>query len=126
MTDSVASITPCITPTTERGQASTSDCITNTGISHEAPHFSGAIDSSELHSGSSHDLSEEEATPYYTGISSDPPKLVYRTEKTPWVKPTDLEDHRKLKKLRGVFGHKINDVWISLGPQVCDHWSKYL
>ena len=51
-----------------------------------------------------------DATFYYAGIYPDPPKLVYRTDKTPWVKPTGPEAYRELKKLRRVFGHKINDV----------------
>jgi hypothetical protein len=55
---------------------------------------------------------------YYAGISSDPPKLVYRTGKTPWRQPTGPEAYRELKELRAVFGHKINDVWETLGCEV--------
>ncbi|KAF8260461.1 hypothetical protein EI94DRAFT_1610857 [Lactarius quietus] len=59
---------------------------------------------------------------YYSGISPTPPKLVYRTGslKTPWIKPTGLESYRKLKQVRGVFGHRINDVWEDVGPQFRD------
>jgi hypothetical protein len=61
-----------------------------------------------------------EATFYYAGISPEPPMLVYRTGKTPWIKPTGPEAYRELKKLCGVFGHKINDVWKTLGHEVCN------
>lgn len=59
---------------------------------------------------------------YYSGISPSPPKLVYRTRlsTTPWVKPKGLEAYRRLKQVRGVFGHKLNDVWEGVGPQVRD------
>ena len=67
-------------------------------------------------------VSKLEAMFYYSGISPTPPKLVYRTgsSKTPWVKPTGLESYRKLKQARGVFGHKLNDVWKAVGPLVRD------
>lgn len=79
-------------------------------------------------SASSHDsppphfVSKDEAMFYYSGISPSPPKLVYRTglSTTPWVKPKGLEAYRKLKQVRGVFGHKLNDVWEDVGPQVRD------
>jgi hypothetical protein len=67
---------------------------------------------------SAHDISVAEAIFYYAGISPDPPKLVYRTGKTPWIKPTGPEAYRELKKLCGVFGHKIKDVWNTLGHEV--------
>lgn len=59
---------------------------------------------------------------YHHGISPSPPKLVYCTGllMTPWVKPEGLEVDRKLKQVRGVFGHMLNDVWEVLGPQVRD------
>ena len=59
---------------------------------------------------------------YYSGISTTPPKLVYRTggSKTPWVMPTGFEAYRKLKQARGVFGHKLNVVWKDVGPLVRD------
>ncbi|KAH8119558.1 hypothetical protein DFH11DRAFT_1838878 [Phellopilus nigrolimitatus] len=67
-------------------------------------------------------VSKLEAMYYYSGISPTPPKLVYRTGslKTPWIKPTGLESYRKLKQVRGVFGHRINDVWEDVGPLVRD------
>jgi hypothetical protein len=55
---------------------------------------------------------------YYSGISPEPPTLVYRTGKTPWKRPTGLEAYRELKKLCGVFGYKISDVWKTLGYEV--------
>lgn len=79
-------------------------------------------------SASSHDppplyfVSKDEAMFYYSGISPSPPKLVYRTglSTRPWVKPKGLEAYRKLKEVRGVFGHQLNDVWEDVGPQVRD------
>ena len=65
-------------------------------------------------------ISKFEAMFYYSGISPTPPRLVYRTGKTPWVMPNGPEAYRRLKQLRGVFGHKINDEWKNLGPKVCD------
>jgi hypothetical protein len=67
---------------------------------------------------SPHDISMAEAMFYYAGISPDPPKLVYRTGKTPWIKPSGPEAYRELKELCGVFDHKINDVWRTLGREV--------
>ncbi|KAI0927764.1 hypothetical protein AcW1_005200 [Taiwanofungus camphoratus] len=69
-----------------------------------------------------HLVSKDEAMYYYSGISPSPPKLVYRTGllTTPWVKPKGLEAYRQLKQVRGVYGHRINDVWEDLGPQVRD------
>ncbi|KZT19676.1 hypothetical protein NEOLEDRAFT_1232745, partial [Neolentinus lepideus HHB14362 ss-1] len=79
-------------------------------------------------SASSHDppppyfVSKDEAMFYYSDISPSPPKLVYHTglSTTPWVKPKGLEAYRKLKEVRGIFGHKLNDVWEDVGPQVRD------
>ncbi len=53
---------------------------------------------------------------------SVPPKLVFHTglSTTPWVKPKGLEAYRELKQVRDVFGHKLNDVWEDVGPQVRD------
>jgi len=57
---------------------------------------------------------------YYAGISQSPPKLLYRTGATPWVKPTGPEAYTRLKQARGVFGHKLNVVWDDVGPKVRD------
>ncbi|KAI5796327.1 hypothetical protein DFH27DRAFT_112451 [Peziza echinospora] len=67
-------------------------------------------------------VSGHEALFYYSGISPTPPKLVYRTgsSKAPWVKPTGLEAQRRLKQVRGVFGHKLNLVWPGVGPRARD------
>lgn len=54
---------------------------------------------------------------YYSGLYSSP-RLVYRTSTTPWEMPTGLEAYRRLKELRPVFHHKINDAWEKLGPNV--------
>jgi hypothetical protein len=51
---------------------------------------------------------------YYAGLASCP-KLVYRTGKKAWIKPTGPEAYRQLKELRAVFGHKINVAWPDLG-----------
>lgn len=66
---------------------------------------------------------KDERTFYYSGISSAPPTIVYRSDsiKRPWVKPTGPEAYRRLKEMRGVFGHKLNDVWNKeVGPLVRD------
>ncbi|KAJ7077374.1 hypothetical protein B0H15DRAFT_861665 [Mycena belliarum] len=70
----------------------------------------------------SHAVSKLEALFYYSGISPTPPKLVYRTgsSKAPWVKPTGLEAQRRLKQVRGVFGHKLDLVWSDVGPRARD------
>lgn len=70
----------------------------------------------------SHAVSKHEAIFYYSGISPTPPKLVYRTgsSKAPWIKPTGLEAYRRLKQVRGVFGHKLNLVWSDVGPRARD------
>ncbi|KAG6876994.1 hypothetical protein C0992_011143 [Termitomyces sp. T32_za158] len=59
----------------------------------------------------------DEATSYYSGISPDPPMLLYRTGKIPWTMPTGPEAYRELSEMRGVFGHRINDVWKTLGHE---------
>ncbi|TFY83041.1 hypothetical protein EWM64_g973 [Hericium alpestre] len=65
-------------------------------------------------------VSTAEATFYYSGISPSPPQLVFRTSKQPWVKPTGPEAYRHLKQLRPVYGHQLNDLWDTIGPQVVD------
>lgn len=69
-----------------------------------------------------HFVSDTEAEFYYAGLSPSPPKLVYRTGllKTPWSEPTGFEAYRRLKRARGVFGHRLNDVWEDVGPQIRD------
>jgi len=54
---------------------------------------------------------------YYAGLASCP-KLVYRTGKKAWIKPTGPEAYRELKEVRPVFGHKLNVVWPDLGSKV--------
>lgn len=74
-----------------------------------------------------HFVSVAEAQLYYAGLSPSPPKLVYRTGllKTPWTKPTGFEAYRRLKRARGVFGHRLNDVWEDVGPQIRDLLTLY-
>lgn len=69
-----------------------------------------------------HVVSKLEAMFYYSGISPTPPTLVYRTGnlKTPWVMPSGPEAYRRLKQARGVFRHKLNTVWRTVGPMVRD------
>jgi len=51
-----------------------------------------------------------EAKFYYSGLPSAP-VLVARTGSTPWEAPTGPEAYRKLKELRVVGNHAINEVW---------------
>ena len=102
-------------------------------ISSEVPHVSLlGNDSPSGLDASPYVVSEYEAMHYYTGISPAPPKLVWRTGglKYPWVKPEGHEACRILKEIRGVFGHKLNAVWKTVGPLIPDvlkthkvHWS---
>ncbi|KZP24103.1 hypothetical protein FIBSPDRAFT_951412 [Athelia psychrophila] len=67
-----------------------------------------------------HTVSKHEAMFYYSGISLSPPKLVYCTGslKALWVKPVGPEAQPKLKRVHGVYGHKLNDIWSDMGPCV--------
>ena len=55
-------------------------------------------------------ISSTEAKYYYAGLPSAP-ALVARTGTTPWEVPTGPEAYRKLKELRVVGNHAINEVW---------------
>jgi hypothetical protein len=55
-------------------------------------------------------VSGDEAKFYYAGLPSSP-VLIARTGSTPWEAPTGLEAYPKLKELRVVGEHEINDVW---------------
>lgn len=110
-------VTSCIVFARERAQS--------TAISPTDTNFSDLSLVDDYASSASSDwpqyqVSKAEATFYYAGISPAPPKLVYRTGVTPWVKPTGLEAYRRLKQARGVFGHKLNVVWDDVGPKVRD------
>ncbi|KAG8728636.1 hypothetical protein FRC11_010554 [Ceratobasidium sp. 423] len=93
-------------------------------VSSGFSHLSFEVDdaSSASCTSSSHSVSKAEATFYYAGISPTPPKLVYRTGSVarPFVMPKDPEAYRQLKEARGVYGHKLNLVWGTAGPKVCD------
>jgi len=61
-----------------------------------------------------------EAKFYYAGLPSAP-VLVARTGTTPWEAPKGPEAYRKLKELRAVGIHILNDVWEDkLAPKVHD------
>ncbi|KAI0029942.1 hypothetical protein K488DRAFT_79884 [Vararia minispora EC-137] len=47
-------------------------------------------------------------------------RLIFRTSERPWDKPTGPEAYRGLKQLRPVYGHQLNDLWDTIGPQVVD------
>ncbi|KAF8642055.1 hypothetical protein AX16_009711, partial [Volvariella volvacea WC 439] len=69
-----------------------------------------------------HSVSEDEAKIWYSGVSPDPPLLVFRTgrDKHPWVEPKGLEAYRTFKSVRGVFGHALKTVWKTVGRQTLD------
>jgi len=54
--------------------------------------------------------SEREAKLYYAGLPSCPP-LVARTGTTPWKEPTGPEAYPRLRDLRVVGNHALQDVW---------------
>lgn len=59
-----------------------------------------------------------EAKFYYTGPPSAP-ILVARTSTTPWEPPIGSETDYKLKELRPIGKHPINDAWDdNLAPKV--------
>ncbi|KAF7295995.1 hypothetical protein MKEN_01414100 [Mycena kentingensis (nom. inval.)] len=64
-----------------------------------------------------------EADFYYFGLApqSQHPRLIYRTGKP--MKPSPDPDniyYRRRKQVCGVFGHALNTVWDSVGPQIRD------
>lgn len=71
---------------------------------------------------SCYNVSADEAKYYYSGVSTSPPRLIYRSDllSRPWVKPEleGLDAHRVFKRLSGVHGHKIGEVWENIvGPK---------
>lgn len=70
-------------------------------------------------------VSAAEAMYYYSGISPSPPRLVFRTSKTPWIKPTGPEAYRDLKRLCPVYSHKLNNDWSIIGLQIVELLDKY-
>ncbi|KAI6041829.1 hypothetical protein EDC04DRAFT_2523219, partial [Pisolithus marmoratus] len=56
----------------------------------------------------------------YSGISSSPPKLVYRTSMVPFLPPEGPEAYHHLKHLYPVYDHKLGDKWEVIRPMVRD------
>ncbi|KAG5720114.1 hypothetical protein E4T56_gene17761 [Termitomyces sp. T112] len=67
---------------------------------------------------------EYERITYYSGITSngDHPELVYRSDfrTTPFPEPTGRFSFIPVKSLRGVFDTPLNDIWLTVGPQICN------
>ena len=103
-------------------QYSQATTISPTGSVDSQISSMGSVSSNEPSSNSFPALlsdSELEAKLYYEGISPTPPKLVYRSGKTSWVKPHP-RDLPRFKEMRGVFGHKLNTTWDVVGPRVLE------
>lgn len=68
-------------------------------------------------------VSNYERTSYYNGITNEGehPDLLYRTgsAKYPWIQPSDRHAYQPTKSIGGVFRTPLNDVWSTVGPQVC-------
>ncbi|KAH9945059.1 uncharacterized protein BXZ73DRAFT_38417 [Epithele typhae] len=58
-----------------------------------------------------------EADTYYSGLCSRP-TLLYRSGTSPWVR-SSLDWGRDSRRLRPVFGHRMNVVWKDLGGKIC-------
>jgi len=91
-------------------------------LSSFSHHSTLSHDTSAFSVGSVHVISNFEASPYYLGISPDPPTLLYRTRhnKHPFVKPKGFEACHTYKSVHGVYGHTLNTVWKTVGPLVRD------
>ena len=65
-------------------------------------------------------LSDWERTTYYSGISPDPPELLYRSDflENPFPIPTGGYPHRSTKIVYGVFRTPLNTVWGTVAPQI--------
>ncbi|KAG2075077.1 hypothetical protein BDR04DRAFT_77602 [Suillus decipiens] len=99
------------------------ECIALARQNSQGPTLSPSnVDFSDpIPSGSSpFDVSRAEATFYYAGISSSPPKLVFRTSKDPFVIPKGPEAYRCLKQLCPVYNHELGDKWEDVCPKVRD------
>ncbi|KAJ8516565.1 hypothetical protein ONZ45_g6140 [Pleurotus djamor] len=65
-------------------------------------------------------ISPHEAPCYYLGVCSSPPTLLYRSDWStkPWVQPK-LGEWPTLKRIIGVYNHKLVDVWeFDVAPQI--------
>ncbi|EUC61111.1 hypothetical protein RSOL_383710, partial [Rhizoctonia solani AG-3 Rhs1AP] len=71
---------------------------------------------------SAHSVFKAKATLYYASISPMPLKLVYHTGSTTWpfIMPKGPEAYPLRKEACGVYDHKLNLVWGTVGPKVCD------
>ncbi|KAJ6463355.1 hypothetical protein C8R45DRAFT_1055836 [Mycena sanguinolenta] len=65
-------------------------------------------------------LSDWERTNYYSGISPDPPELLYRSDllERPFPIPKGRHPHLPTKTVRGVFNTPLNAVWDTVAPQI--------
>ena len=67
-------------------------------------------------------LSDWERRTYYSGISSDPPELLYRSDllENPFPVPEGRHSHLPTKTIHGVFNTPLNPVWGTVAPQIRD------
>jgi len=67
-------------------------------------------------------LSDWERTTYYSGISPNPPELLYRSDllENPFPIPKGRHPHPITKTVYGVFDTPLNAVWDSIAPQICE------
>ena len=67
-------------------------------------------------------ISDLERTTYYTGISSDPPELLYRSDllENPFPIPEGGHPQFPTKTVHGVFNTPLNAVWHTVAPQICE------
>ena len=67
-------------------------------------------------------ITDWEKGAYYNGISSNPPKLLYRSDlqTNPFPVPQGRFPLLPLKTVHGVFRTQLNAVWDLVAPQICD------
>jgi hypothetical protein len=67
-------------------------------------------------------LSDWEKTTYYSGISPDPPELLYRSDllQNPFPVSKGRHFHLPTKTVHGVFNTQLNAVWDTVAPDICD------
>ncbi|KAI0041525.1 hypothetical protein FA95DRAFT_1501351 [Auriscalpium vulgare] len=67
-------------------------------------------------------ISDYERINYYTGISRNPPELLYRSDllENPFPRPTGRFPHIPTKTANGVFNTPLNPVWSTVAPQICE------
>ena len=66
--------------------------------------------------------SDWERTTYYSGISPDPPELIYRSDflENPFPIPKGRHPYLPTKTAHGVFNTPLNAVWGTVAPQICE------